>query len=247
VTTNGWLMERSLSAEVMDDPSLDAERHHHALRSLARINFLSASDSIVWPAIRRLAVRDPGKPLRVLDVASGAGDVTIAIHGRARRLGLNVEVMGVDISERAVAFAQERARRAGAAVRFEQRDALAGELPDGFDVVMCSLFLHHLTTDEARRLLQAMGHAARRLVLVSDLERSRFGWWLALAASRVVTRSKVVHTDALLSVEAAFTRAELLELAQAAGLEGVEVRRRWPCRMLMTATGRQSPSAASKG
>jgi hypothetical protein len=56
-----------------------------------------------------------------------------------------------------------------------------------------------------------------------------------------------VHTDALLSVEAAFTRAELLELAQAAGLEGVEVRRRWPCRMLMTATGRQSPSAASKG
>jgi 2-polyprenyl-3-methyl-5-hydroxy-6-metoxy-1,4-benzoquinol methylase len=46
-----------------------------------------------------------------------------------------------------------------AAIHFSVLDVLAGPLPDGFDVVICSLFLHHLAEEQAVLLLQAMAKA----------------------------------------------------------------------------------------
>ena len=50
--------------------------------------------------------------LRVLDIATGAGDVPIALAQKAKRAGLQLEIRGVDVSEQALAFARERARSA---------------------------------------------------------------------------------------------------------------------------------------
>ena len=66
-------------------------------------------------------------------------------------------------------------------------------------------------------LLYKMRCAARRLVLVSDLVRSRAGYALAAAVPRLLTRSRVVHVDAVRSVEAAFTPEEFRLLAAEAG------------------------------
>jgi 2-polyprenyl-3-methyl-5-hydroxy-6-metoxy-1,4-benzoquinol methylase len=241
------LAQRKLVPEVMDDPALDPAKHEHALKSLSRINFFSTSASIVWPAIRRLAIASPSKQLRVLDIASGAGDVPLALWRKAKRAGLNMEFSGVDLSARAVEFARARSAQASAPIRFEQQDALADHLPEGHDVVMCSLFLHHLTVDDARRVIGNMAAAAKRLVVVSDLRRSNYGWYLAYAASRVLTRSEVVHIDAVRSVEAAFTMPELRDFAATASLADVNVTPRWPCRMLLTGRTATANQPAASG
>jgi hypothetical protein len=105
---------------------------------------------------------------------------------------------------------------------------------DHYDVVMCSLFLHHLQREQARALLARMSDLADRLVLVNDLVRSPVGFVLAYAGTRLLSRSWVVHTDGPRSVEGAFTMTELRVLAEEAGLRGAEVAARWPCRMLLT-------------
>ena len=234
MTPPGWLESRKLQPEVMDDPGLDPREHLQALRALRRINLLSASVSIVWPPLRKLAREQQGRRLRVLDIATGSGDLPRALVGKAQRAGLDLEVLGVDVSPRAIEAARLRTPVGSPDLRFEQLDALREPLPEGYDVVMCSLFLHHLTDDEARHLIQKMASVARRMVVISDLRRSRYGWWLAYAASRLLTRSKVVHVDALLSVQAAFTMSELQNLAAGSGLSDVQVVPRWPCRMLLT-------------
>jgi len=104
----------------------------------------------------------------------------------------------------------------------------------GYDVVMCSLFLHHLERGQARTLLARMAEQARRLVLVNDLVRSPAGWLLAHVGTRLLSRSWVVHTDGPRSVAGALTTAELREVAAEAGLVGAEVAGRWPFRMLLT-------------
>jgi hypothetical protein len=101
------------------------------------------------------------------------------------------------------------------------------------DVVMCSLFLHHLAEPAAISLLANMARAAHRLVLVNDLARGRLGFLLAWTTARVLTRSKMVHVDAPRSVQGAFTLAEARVLAERAGLAGATVRGRWPCRFLL--------------
>jgi hypothetical protein len=79
-----------------------------------------------------------------------------------------------------------------------------------------------------------MAQAARRLIVVNDLSRSRLGYFVAQVACRTITRSDVVRVDGPRSVAAAFRPCEARRLAQRAGLPGARVRRRWPFRFLLT-------------
>jgi 2-polyprenyl-3-methyl-5-hydroxy-6-metoxy-1,4-benzoquinol methylase len=228
-----WLAKRGCEAELMDDPLLDRPRHWAALRGLSRLNGLSFSASILWPPIMQLARRLNVTRLRVLDIATGAGDLPLRLWRRARGANLQLDLHGVDISSQALDFARQNAEAEGAAIQFSQMDVLSGQLPRGYDVVMSSLFFHHLSDPQASALLGKMTEAANHLVLVNDLRRSVAGWLLAHAAARLFTRSDVVHFDAPVSVKAALTIKEMASLASALGQDQVTIQRRWPCRFLL--------------
>ena len=101
-------------------------------------------------------------------------------------------------------------------------------------MLVSSLFLHHLTEDQAGDLLQRMAQASRRLVLINDLERSGTGLLLAYLGTHLLSASAVVHEDGPKSVRAAFSVEEVLTLATKSGLTNATVERRWPCRWLLT-------------
>jgi 2-polyprenyl-3-methyl-5-hydroxy-6-metoxy-1,4-benzoquinol methylase len=145
-----------------------------------------------------------------------------------------LEFAGCDVSGTAVEHARRYAAENRADVTFFQRDVLAEPLPDGFDVITCSLFLHHLNEEQAVTLLRRMRESAGTMALVNDLNRCARGWWAAYLGSRVVTRSPVVHVDAVLSVEGAFTPDEALALASRAGWDDARVQRKFPFRYLLS-------------
>ena len=224
---------RALQPELMDDPTLPADEHRKALAGLARLNALSDSVGVLWPDVLKLA-RELGRPVRILDVATGSGDVPLGLWKRANRAGIELELSACDLSPVALDVAQARATAIGAEVRYFAADALGDPLPSGFDIVICSLFLHHLTVDDAVKLLARCAAATDKLVLVNDLARSRWNLGLVWLATRLLTRSHVVHVDGPLSVRAAFTASEARELAERAGLAGATVSGRFPCRWLLT-------------
>lgn len=227
-------MVRNRRPEIMDQPDLDAREHAEALRGLGRINVLSRTGAVQWSKIVQVVQRNQGKTLRVLDIASGGGDLALALAARARRAGLDVQVEGCDLSPTAVEFAESRARAESLTVRFFLWNALSGALPEGYDVVTCSLFLHHLDDTQAEGLLRRMGEAAARLVLVDDLIRGRAGYVLALIACHALSRSRVVRADGPASVEGAYTLEEAKALAERAGLVGATLEPHWPQRFLLS-------------
>lgn len=224
---------RDMQPEIMDQPGLETAQHQNALRGLARINWLSGSADILWQPIRRLAEQHHGRPLRVLDLGSGGGDVVIRLQRRARRAGLPLTFAGADVSLTALEHARQNTQQAHEAIDFFQLDALRSPLPENYDIIMCSLFLHHLASDQAVDLLLRMGQAAKSMVLVNDLIRSRLGYLLAWLGTRVLSTSNIVHFDGPQSVRAAFTIAEARELAHQAGLHGAKISWRWPFRYLL--------------
>jgi 2-polyprenyl-3-methyl-5-hydroxy-6-metoxy-1,4-benzoquinol methylase len=228
------LSQRHCVPEIMDQPGLERERHVHALRGLARINFWSGSARILWPPLAALARRLAPRRPRVLDLATGGGDVPLRLWRRARRAGLDLDLEGCDVSPVALEHARACADRAGAPVRFFPLDVVNRPIPHGYDAVVSSLFLHHLEEDQVGDFLRHMAEAARHLVLVNDLVRSWAGLALAHLATRLLTTSAVVHTDGPRSVARAFTLAEVRTMAQRAGLHGAVVSRRWPCRYLLS-------------
>ena len=229
------LTERHRQAELMDEPSLDVSEHARALKGLRRVNWWSRSAAIVQSDLRQLAAGcSVERPLRLLDVACGGGDVTAAITRWTRLAGLPVRVSACDISPTALEIARHQAGSAGESIEFFQHDLLQQPLPAEFDVVMCSLFLHHLEEPDAVRVLRSMSAAATRAVLVNDLIRSRSGYLLAILGTRLLSRSRIMHVDGPLSVAGAFTPREALQLCEQVGLQGATISRHWPQRFLLT-------------
>lgn len=226
------MQHRMLQPEQMDDPALDPQLHDQALRGLTRLNKISGVSSLMFRQLMKYAAEHPERPLRVLDIACGAGDVPIRWCQMARRRGIPLQVTGLDISEQALRNARCRAERAGVEVEFLQCDVVKDRLPSGFDVVTNSLFMHHLSEWQIRVLLQSMVLSARRAAVICDLERSRINLITIWLASHLLSRSPVVHFDATASVRGAFTAAEFRALAQQALERPVTVRAAPPCRFL---------------
>jgi 2-polyprenyl-3-methyl-5-hydroxy-6-metoxy-1,4-benzoquinol methylase len=227
------LAQRCHRPEIMDQLDLAPERHCQALRGLERINWWSGSVRLLWRPILTQVQKSAGQRLRLLDVATGAGDLPLRLWRKGRRAGVELEIAGCDRSPYAVAYARRRAEACRADVHFFEWDVLHNGIPDHYDIVASSLFLHHLDEEQAVAVLKTMADEAQRFVLINDLVRSRTGYLLAYLGTRVLSASDVVHRDGPSSVEGAFTVSELVHLAERAGLAGVRVTRHWPCRMLL--------------
>ena len=181
---------RSRQPEIMDSLHLEESRHRRALDALHRINWISRAATQIWVDIRRLQAAAGNGPLRVLDLACGGGDVLLALERCARRHGVDLEVRGCDASPVAVQRASERAASAGSSAEFFRLDVLREPLPEDADVICSTLFLHHLDEAEAVALLRKMADAARCMVVVQDLARSRAGFALAYLGYVCRTRTR---------------------------------------------------------
>ncbi len=156
--------------ERMDDPSLSADEHRRALRGLARINAVSRTAAAVAATLARLTTEFNLDKIRVLDVASGGGDVLLACAKQMRRRGKVAEFAGCDLSETAVEWAnRSAARQSLREVRFFRHDVVSQPLPQEYDVVVSTLFLHHLSDAQAEVVLRRMASAARGGVVVDEL------------------------------------------------------------------------------
>jgi 2-polyprenyl-3-methyl-5-hydroxy-6-metoxy-1,4-benzoquinol methylase len=226
------LSRREIVGEEMDDPALPEYEHRLALNGLRRINACSFTARTLGRQLERVLGADPGRPVRVLDVACGDGDNAIKLGQFARRRGLLWRIDGCDLSERSVGLARARATEQQLDASFFRADALRDFTVEGYDAVVNSLFLHHLEDGEIIRFLSKL--TAVKHVVISDLVRTRRAYAMTWVGVRLLSRSRVVHTDGPLSVRAALKPAETRSLADRAGLAGARVTRCWPMRQLLT-------------
>ena len=228
------LQHRCRQPEIMDQPGLSSERHRGALRGLARINFWSGSARILWPGLRDLAREVAPRPLRVLDLATGGGDVPLRLWRWARRANVPLLLEGCDVSPVAIEHARAAALGAGADVRFFVHDALHGPPLSGYDAVTCSLFLR---PPRRRRGLRTVATDAgddgpaganQRPEPNSDGIPARPHGYANSHALRCGPHGRAAFGQGGVHSE------EARQLAERAGLPGAVVGRRWPCRWLLT-------------
>lgn len=217
----------------MDHPGLDRTLHHNALRGLGRIHAWSCTVRKI--GVTALSLLDSSRePVRMLDLACGGGQIVQGLHHWSQSRRLTWRIDGCDISPTAIQFARTTADREGTRCRYFESDVLRQPIPAGYDILLSSLFLHHLTESEAVLFFSKLADSAQTGFVVVDLERRAAGLLLAHVATRFLTTSPVVHTDGPRSVRRAFSLGEVVRLAKSAGLRGVRLQRCWPFRWTMS-------------
>jgi SAM-dependent methyltransferase len=190
--------------------------------NLADIAFANRWFGGIAPILRE--VRRSGART-VLDVGSGAGDVPHALVRDGRSSGREVRVTCLDRSDEMLAIAR---RRASDEDRLTFVHGDGGRLPfaDGsFDVVTCTLALHHFEPEPARALLRELRRVARITPIVGDLRRSAPAFAATWVYAHVTSRNRLTRHDAPLSVRRAYTPREAVALAHEAGWRAPGARR----------------------
>jgi 2-polyprenyl-3-methyl-5-hydroxy-6-metoxy-1,4-benzoquinol methylase len=202
------LGKRLILPEVLD--TLPPDEACASLRDLVRINRRWGGHSTLRHLLRE-NVPD-SQPFSVLDVGAASGDMGACI----RRWYPAATVTSLDYVPSHLGSLPER-RVAGDAFGLPFR-------PGSFDYVFCSLFLHHFQDMDVVRLLRGFGEVARKAVLVIDLERNPIPYYFIAWSRPLLGWDPVTVHDGAISVEAAFHRKELEDLARQAGLRNPRAR-----------------------
>jgi SAM-dependent methyltransferase len=182
--------------------------------NLAEIEFANRWLGGIGPIrreVRRVAARS------LLDVGSGAAGVPLALVRDGARRGIDLRATCLDRDDAMIAIAR---RRTAADPRLTFVLGHGEVLPfddDAFDVVTCTLALHHFEPDPARRLLREMRRVARVTPIVGDLVRSYLGYAGTWLYANAISRNRYTRHDAPLSVRRAYTPREACDFARDAG------------------------------
>jgi ubiquinone/menaquinone biosynthesis C-methylase UbiE len=204
--------------ELMDGP-LDATVLAGNLRDLVRVNRWLGGTRLSERALSRLLAGGAAK-LTMLDVGTGAADIPASLIERFAGQGTTLIVHAVDERQEMVTAARARV---GERADLTLEVTAGGErLPypdDAFDIVHCSLVLHHLEPGEAVGLLRECARVGRCGVVVNDLDRAAHLWLGAWLLGHLLTGNRYTRHDAPLSVRRAHRPAEVERMASEAGLE----------------------------
>jgi ubiquinone/menaquinone biosynthesis C-methylase UbiE len=233
---SGRFGQRSYEPEHIDKGDYTPEEYEGCLAELRRVNRwlgdLSALRRSVLPDIGRGGAR----PFTLLDVGAGTGELLREVALAARGRGASARLVGLELNGRAAVGLLEESREFPE-VTSMRGDALRLPFADGaFDYVMCSLFTHHFRDDACVRVLKEMARVARRRVYCIDLHRHPVAYYFYTTVGRLILHNRLVREDGALSILRAFRPEELRSLGERAGLKEVKVERRFPYRLVLSAS-----------
>lgn len=228
--------QRSEELEHIDTGDYTPEEYEGCLAELRRVNRwlgdVSALKRSVLPDIARAGARE----FTLLDVGAGTGELLREVALAARSRGATPHLIGLELNERA-AFAASEESREFPEVTSVRGDALSLPFADGaFDYVMCSLFTHHFRDDACVRVLREMARVARHRVYCIDLHRHPVAYYFYTTVGRLILHNRLVREDGALSILRGFRPGELQRLGERAGLKEVKVERRFPYRLVLSAS-----------
>jgi SAM-dependent methyltransferase len=224
---------RSLATRCRDDEQMDSlelapEVYAAILHDLARVNRWTFTAHSMFAYLDRAT--QGLKRFRLLDVGFGEGDLLRQVARWARRRGIIVSLMGIDINPRSAGIAQALTPDD---MPIEYLTGDARTLPGTFDFIVSSQVTHHMTDRQLYDFLHFMEERALRGWLISDLRRHRFAYWGFPVLARLMRVHRIVREDGQLSIARSFRVEDWRAILHDAGMAPGEIRvvKRFPFRL----------------
>jgi len=224
---------RAKMLERMDDPTVDFETWRACLVDLAKVNRMTLAYRPTLGFLRR--VLDQGlwprdRPCVILDVGSGYADTLRQVGRWAKANSLDVRLQALDLNP----WSEKAAERAegSAAITFISEDLFDHQ--GGADIVLSSLFTHHLDNEQVVRFLEWQEVNARIGWFINDLLRHPFSYYSFSLLSRLMLWHPFVIHDGPVSIRRAFRREDWTRLLAKAGVREAKIEPWFPFRLCVS-------------
>jgi len=198
----------------MDRPQLVSSELEKDLRNIRQLNRFFGSHRLVLHFLHRWI--KPGDHVRIVDLATGSGDIPRLIIDYAQKIGAKVEIDALDRQSATLEIARKLSGNYPE-ISYIDANILEWQPADPYDIVLCSLALHHFSDEDAVRLLRRCRELSHKFVLVSDLRRGLLATIGVYLLTALIFREPMTRYDGRVSAARAFSFAELDDLAGRAG------------------------------
>lgn len=208
------LKKRSDEFEIMDDMTMEGRELRRTLDLLSSINHWLGGNSLTLDGVGEiLKGHDKDKPVRIVDLGCGNGDMLRHLQKYGEEMGYRFELLGVDANPASIAYAEELSS-AVPNVSFKSINIFSKEFEAlEYDIAVATLFMHHFSDAEITKLVSEIKQKSTIGVLINDLHRSEMAYALFWVIS-LFFGNRVARNDGLVSIRKAFRREDLEKYAQ---------------------------------
>ncbi|RZK81964.1 MAG: methyltransferase domain-containing protein [Pedobacter sp.] len=205
---------RSNDHEIMDDFSLDGDLLRDALDKIASINRFLGGNKVTIEGLERLIrKKEITATITILDVGCGNGDMLRALADYATATGRKFRLIGLDANPNTIAHAQNLTK-SYSNISFICDD-IFNELKQEryYDVILCTLTLHHFKDDEILGLVNGFRKQAIMGIVINDLHRSRLAYYLFIGVCFIFRLNSMSKQDGLVSILRGFKMDDIMHYA----------------------------------
>jgi 2-polyprenyl-3-methyl-5-hydroxy-6-metoxy-1,4-benzoquinol methylase len=222
---------RSAAPEIMDNFNMEGEILRDALDKIASINKLLGGNKVTIQGVKTLLKGvDKAQTISILDVGCGNGDMLRTLADYATKNALNFQLYGVDANTFTIKHA-ENLSAAYPNITYYCEDIFDKNLPHReFDIILCTLTLHHFKDDELLKLMCSFHTQARLGMVINDLHRSKLAYYLFTALCYVFGLNDMSREDGLVSILRGFKRSDLEQYSKQLKFRKFSIRWKWAFR-----------------
>lgn len=225
---------RSTESEIMDDQQIDPEKLAKVLKDISLANQLLGGNRITENKVMQILKENPKEDYTILDIGCGDGTILRRLADICRKRHLKTRFCGLDLNESAIGLAR-RYSEAYPEISYICNDFLIEDAEQyRSDVVLCTLTLHHVPSLKIPGFLDQLQRASRLAVIVNDLHRSPWAYYLFKLFSSIFIRTDIAKNDGLVSIKRGFRRKDLLQFTNHIREVNKEIEWRWAFRYLLT-------------
>ena len=226
---------RNVLTELMDSDETDFATFRDCLVDLAKVNRLTLAyrPTLRFFADLAKAGRLPrDRTVSVVDVGSGFGDMLRKVDRWAALRGLRLDLIGVDLNPWSARTATA-ATAPDRSIRYVTANVFDFSAGRPIDIVISSLFTHHLDDASLVRFIAWMEANAAIGWFVNDLHRHPLPYHAFRIASRALRFHHFVQHDGPISIARAFDPHDWRDALAAAGLPAgaADIRPQFPFRL----------------
>ncbi|CAN1541421.1 UbiG 2-polyprenyl-3-methyl-5-hydroxy-6-metoxy-1,4-benzoquinol methylase [Flavobacteriaceae bacterium] len=206
---------RTDEPEIMDDFSLEGEELKDALDKIASINQLLGGNQLTLKGVKQLLQKKTNSsPITIVDVGCGNGDMLRKLAEFGLQHNFNLVLIGIDANSYTINYASDLSENYPN-ISYKCEDIFSESFNDlKYDIVLCTLTLHHFKNDEIVTLLTVFKNNSKIGFVINDLQRSLIAYRLFQALCFVFGLNNMSREDGLTSILRGFKKEELVAFSE---------------------------------
>jgi 2-polyprenyl-3-methyl-5-hydroxy-6-metoxy-1,4-benzoquinol methylase len=222
---------RTNRPELMDDFEMEGDVLKDALDKIAKINQLLGGNKLTLEGVQSILKENPDKDkITILDVGCGNGDMLRIVADYLEENDIKCELIGIDANQFAVNYAKYLSIHYPN-IKYRCEDIFDKSFEKlEYDIVLCTLTLHHFKDEEIINLLQVFKANAKLGIVINDLQRSTISYRLFQALCFVFRLNDMSREDGLVSILRGFKRPELEQFSKKLHFKNYSIQWKWAFR-----------------